>query len=301
MRLEEKSSIVSVVGLAHDAEKSSDSFHQTDKVADTFMHRSHPRKDLLRKREVHWIVRDLAPVVPLATNKERLEGQSAETMPSTEQQKGFISKEGFSSRGGEERTEYPNKHVESDPAWGRGLQAKELCTGEKELRMEKVPHTRSSKSNKAEFPLLQNQGETTYSTEKAERPRVLVVEDNLLNQRVMTLTLERLGYAVDLAANGQEALFSLQRPCDPPYQVILMDCQMPELDGYQTTALIRQRFAKGLPIIGMSASHLEEDKQRALDVGMDDYLCKPVRQEVLARVLLAWCPDKSPLASRVGS
>lgn len=224
-----------------------------------------------------------------------------QTTLSTEQQKHSITTERFSPRGGGERTGYPTKRFEGDPARGRGLQTKDLRVGEKEARMEKAPQTRPPKNNKSDISFLQqDQGEARSSAEKAEHPRVLVVEDNLLNQRVMTLTLDRLGYAVDLASNGQEALFCLQRSCDVPYKAILMDCQMPELDGYQTTALIRQRFAKGLPIIGMSASDLEEDKQRALDAGMDDYLAKPVRQETLARALSAWCCPKKPQTSVLG-
>ncbi len=275
--------------------------HKIAPPAGSPLSRAHPRNEPPRKGESRRSVHDLSPLSVNSESSNALEAGLIQTMFSTEQQKHSITTESFSPRGGGERTEHPTKRFDGDPARGRGLQTKELRVGEKEARMEKAPQTRPPKNNKAGISFLQqDQGEALSASEKSERPRVLVVEDNLLNQRVMTLTLERLGYAVDLASNGQEALFSLQRSCDVPYKVILMDCQMPELDGYQTTALIRQRFAKGLPIIGMSASDLEEDKQRALDAGMDDYLAKPVRQETLARALSTWCRPKHPQTSVLG-
>ncbi|MCB9641036.1 MAG: response regulator [Myxococcales bacterium] len=190
----------------------------------------------------------------------------------------------------------PEHHPKEE---ARGRDEALWTVSQKEEMMDKMPHPSPPHWNTTwEGPFSQE--ERFEEIRDLGVPRILVVEDNLLNQRVMTLTLERLGYSVEIATNGQEALRSLQRHGDLFYAAILMDCQMPELDGYQTTLLIRQRFPRNLPIIGMSASHLDEDRQRALTVGMDDYLAKPVRQESLDRVLSRWCSFHKSVPSSVG-
>lgn len=111
--------------------------------------------------------------------------------------------------------------------------------------------------------------------------RILMVEDNRTNQAVALGMLEDLGLEADVAFNGQEALDMLsQSPVEVPYQIILMDCQMPVLDGYQTTEAIRAGAAgdhyKTVPIIAMTANAMRGDKEKCLEVGMDDYMSKPI-------------------------
>ncbi|MCB1057098.1 MAG: response regulator, partial [Acidobacteria bacterium] len=117
--------------------------------------------------------------------------------------------------------------------------------------------------------------------------RVLVVEDNPVNQTLARYQLERLGIGADLAANGLEALEILARRS---YDLVLMDVQMPHLDGYRATAEIRRREGeeRHTPIVAMTAHALPADRQRCLDAGMDDYLAKPVHLEDLARTLERW-------------
>jgi signal transduction histidine kinase/DNA-binding response OmpR family regulator/HPt (histidine-containing phosphotransfer) domain-containing protein len=115
--------------------------------------------------------------------------------------------------------------------------------------------------------------------------RILLVEDNAVNQRVATAMLERLGYRADLAANGLEALALLEKAS---YDVVLMDVQMPELDGLQATRRIRTRWPGGLGphIIAMTANTLRSDQQACRDAGMNDYLAKPIRIEDFRAALL---------------
>jgi two-component system, sensor histidine kinase and response regulator len=128
------------------------------------------------------------------------------------------------------------------------------------------------------------------SRPSGEERRILVVEDNSINQEVMIEILRELGYTADVADNGRIALDMLERRS---YPLILMDCQMPVLDGYQTTTLIRQQEASGehVPIIAVTAHALAEERAKVLAVGMDDYTSKPIVQEVLAELLERWWPE----------
>ena len=125
---------------------------------------------------------------------------------------------------------------------------------------------------------------------------ILVVEDNAINQQVACAWLCKLGYDPHVASNGSEALNALERV---PYAAVLMDCQMPGMDGFQATAIIRQRQegTRHTPIIAMTANAMRDDRARCLEAGMDDYLSKPVDLRDLQIVLSRWLPNGGADAS----
>ena len=113
--------------------------------------------------------------------------------------------------------------------------------------------------------------------------KLLLAEDNLVNQKVALLMLKKLGIRADVAANGREVLQALERQ---DYDVVLMDVQMPEMDGFEAARAIRERWLDGSPhIIALTAHALEGDRKRCIEAGMDDYISKPVRLEELAVAL----------------
>ena len=116
---------------------------------------------------------------------------------------------------------------------------------------------------------------------------VLLAEDNPVNRLVILRQLSELGYHVDAAHNGRQALKKIQ---ERSYDLVLMDCQMPELDGYETTRRIRRMESAGqhLPVIAVTAHALKGDRERCLEAGMDDYLSKPYKLEELAATLERW-------------
>lgn len=131
--------------------------------------------------------------------------------------------------------------------------------------------------------------------EQRTRPRVLVAEDNLVNQKLAVRILERLGYQPDVVSNGDEALAAFEREL---YAAIVMDCQMPVMDGYEATRHIREREQRPdaprdrphIPIIALTANAMQGDRERCKAAGMDDYLSKPVKTDDLGKILQRWIP-----------
>ena len=121
------------------------------------------------------------------------------------------------------------------------------------------------------------------------KKRILLVEDNLFNQRVAMEMLHRLNLDLEVANNGQEAIEKIYQQ---PYDLVLMDCQMPIMDGYTATAMIRrhenQQQKLHIPVIAMTASALEGDRERCIDAQMDDYISKPVTLKKLEQALVQW-------------
>jgi len=134
--------------------------------------------------------------------------------------------------------------------------------------------------------------QTIASRKQLALLRILLVEDVRVNQKVALRQLQRLGYTADCANNGQEAL---DRLTEERYDIILMDCQMPVLDGYQTTQIIRQQEHETdchQIVIGLTAHAMKGDREKCLAAGMDDYITKPVVLDDLAKVLQRWLPSE---------
>ena len=132
---------------------------------------------------------------------------------------------------------------------------------------------------------------TLSQQDRRSAPSVLVVDDNAVNRKVAARMLEKLGCRVAVATNGHEALANL---AGGEYALVFMDCQMPEMDGFEATKCIRQLeapTARHLPIIAMTANAMDSDREQCLASGMDDFMSKPIDGTTLTRMLTRWLPD----------
>jgi CheY-like chemotaxis protein len=127
----------------------------------------------------------------------------------------------------------------------------------------------------------------SISEDHKKRVRILLAEDNVVNQKIALRILEKkLGYHADVVTNGKEAIESLERF---DYDLVLMDCQMPEMDGYEATSTIRDLNSAvrnhNIPIIAMTANDMKGDREKCLEAGMDDYISKPINMQKFADVI----------------
>jgi len=134
----------------------------------------------------------------------------------------------------------------------------------------------------------------TVAEDRKRKIRIVLAEDNITNQKVALKILEKMGYRADAVADGLEVLKALETI---PYDLVLMDCQMPEMDGFEATEAIRRKeetTGAHIPIIAMTAHTLKGDRQTCLDAGMDDYVAKPVQPKELAGAIERWIGAEAP-------
>ena len=148
----------------------------------------------------------------------------------------------------------------------------------------------SEKTAFSQKQLLSSENKCIFSS----NTKLLLVEDNLVNQKVASVMLKKLGLeTLEIANNGREALEKL---ADTSYDLVLMDCQMPEMSGYEATRAIRKKeqnakHTSHIHIVAMTANAMEGDREKCLEAGMDDYISKPIKLSILASTLKKWLPD----------
>ncbi len=151
------------------------------------------------------------------------------------------------------------------------------------LNLKKVPE-------KKEEPALITRH--SVAENKRQKKRILLAEDNIINQKVAMKILEKFGFRVDAVANGEEAISSL---ASLPYDLVLMDCQMPVMDGYEASKKIREADSNvanhEIPIIAMTANALKGDREKCISAGMDDYISKPVNPTKLKELIEKWTAE----------
>ncbi|MBL8222889.1 MAG: response regulator, partial [Bryobacterales bacterium] len=149
-----------------------------------------------------------------------------------------------------------------------------------------------------DLPVAEPDSDRTVPQPGKEANRILLVEDNPINQKVALRMLQKLGYSVDVASNGRFALEMMSGGTD--YAAVLMDCMMPEMDGFETTRVIREREhgQSRIPVIALTAHALHAERERCLQSGMDEYITKPVHLEVLRQALDRWIGPAARLHSR---
>jgi len=158
------------------------------------------------------------------------------------------------------------------------------------IRIFEDKSNRHNESILTEYSLEEKSYKQTNHDEEGQLfGHILLVEDNLVNQKVVSKMLDKRGLTIDIAANGQEALDKLERG---EYSLILMDCQMPLMDGFDATVAIREleinQNRNRIPIIALTANVMEKDIQRCNEVGMDDFIAKPIKYKHLFEVLSKW-------------
>lgn len=177
-----------------------------------------------------------------------------------------------------------NGHISPDVWQAAGFKA---CL-QKPFRRDHLRSTISSIMNVTDASVIENKIKAEVVPFKNNDSKILLVEDNLVNQKVACGLLKKIGLNADIAGNGQIALDKI---AETKYDIVLMDCQMPVMSGYEATEAIRtneENTNKHLTIIAMTANAMEGDKEECFTVGMDDYLPKPVKLDVLKEVLDKW-------------
>ena len=154
--------------------------------------------------------------------------------------------------------------------------------------------------NRPDTNALASQGHgSAFERVASRRAKILVAEDNILNQRVTAGLLAKLGFECDIVSNGREAIEALRRN---HYDLVLLDLSMPEMDGLEVARYIRQESGPSIlqspPLVALTAHVLPEERRRCIEAGMNDFLAKPISLQALAEVLTRWIPG--PFAMRQG-